>query len=50
MFKNTLPTLEGQVQSGKIEIALFEFIDDPQGLQVVLEPAVLFHALVQRVS
>ena len=49
VLEDALAALEGEVQAGELRIALLEFIDRAQRLQVVLEAAVLAHALVERV-
>ena len=40
MLEDALPGLEGQVQAIKCRVALFQRIDHPQALQVVLEAPV----------
>src|SRR6516165_2017100 len=49
MLENALAAFEGEVQPAKRRITLLQLIHYPQRLQVVLEPAVVAHALVQRV-
>src|SRR5882762_2448337 len=48
MLDDALADLKGEVQAGKIEIALFELIDDAQGMQIVIEMAAVHaHQLVE---
>ena len=48
MLDDALADLKGEVQPGKIEVALFELIDDAQGMQIVIEmAAVRAHQLVE---
>jgi hypothetical protein len=49
MLENALARLEAKVQAVKLRVALFERIDHPQALQVVLKTTVLRHAGVERV-
>ena len=48
MFDDAFAHFEGEIQAGKIEIALLELLDDAQRVQIVIEAlAVLAHALVE---
>ncbi len=47
MLEDALAALERQVEAGEFGIALLQLIHHPQGLQVVLEPTIRSHALVQ---
>ena len=47
MLEDALASLEAQVEAVKCRIALFQQVDDTQRLQVVLESAMRFHAVVQ---
>src|SRR5262249_46798711 len=49
VLQDAFARLEGEVQAAEARIALFEFVDDAQRLQVVLEAAVVAHAVVERV-
>jgi len=49
VLEDALAALERQVESREVGVALLEFVHDAQGLQVVLEPAVVAHALVERI-
>ena len=49
VLEDAFANLEGQVQAGKLGIALFQFVDHAQRLQVVLEATEFAHAFVQRV-
>ena len=49
VLQDALARLEAQVQSVECRVALLEFVDDAQRLQVVLEATVAVHARVQRV-
>src|SRR4051812_21925125 len=49
MLEHSLATFECQVQSGELGIALLEFVDHAQGLQVMLEAAVSSHAFIERI-
>ena len=49
VLENALAALECEVQAREGGIALLELIDHAQRLQVVLEAAVLAHALVERI-
>ena len=40
VFGDTLPDLPGQVQTGKTGVTVLQDLHDPQGLPVVVEPAV----------
>ena len=46
MLQNTFPRFKRQIQSVERRIALFQYVDDAQRLQVVLETAVRLHAFV----
>ena len=48
MLDDSFAHFEGQIQSGKIQIALLEFLDDVQRMQIVIETiAVLAHAQIE---
>ena len=48
MLDDSFAHFEGQVQAGKIEIALLELLDDPQRVQIVIEAlAILAHARIE---
>ena len=49
MFEDAFAGFKGKVQAVKQGIALFQGIDHAQALQVVLKPAVVRHADVQRI-
>ena len=49
MLQDALARLEHQVQAVEGAVALFQRVDHAQALQVVLEAAVVLHAVVQRV-
>ena len=49
MFQDSLARLEGEVQSRELCVALFEFVDDAQRLEVVFESAEIAQAFVERV-
>ena len=49
VLQDALAGLEHQVQPRELGVLRFEFVDDTQRLQVVLEAAVITHAGVQRV-
>ena len=49
VLEDPFAALESEVKSTKGRVALLELIHDPQRLQVVLEAAVVAHALIQRV-
>ena len=49
MLENALAAFERQIQAREQRIALLELIDRAQGLQVVLEAAVVAHAVVERI-
>ena len=49
MLEDAFARLEHQVEAVEGAVALFQQIDDAQALQVVLEAAVLLHAVVQRI-
>src|ERR1700683_1185885 len=49
MLENSLTAFKSQIQAIKVRVTFLEFIHHAQRLQVVLEPAVLAHALVERV-
>src|SRR5690349_25064633 len=37
MLEHTFPAFEREIQAGELGVALFELVDDSQGLEVVLE-------------
>src|SRR6266849_1336297 len=47
MLQDSFAAFETQIQPVKIGVTLLEFIDYPQGLQIVLEAAEINHAFVQ---
>ena len=47
MLQNSFATFQTQVQPVKIRVMFLEFVDYPQGLQIVLEAAEIHHAFVQ---
>ena len=47
--EDAVPGLAGQVQAGKVGIGAFQRVHDPEGLDVVLEAAVVAHQPVQHV-
>ena len=47
MLDDALAHLPGEVQAGKVGVALLEHVDDAQALRVVLEAAVRLHQAVQ---
>ena len=48
MFHDALAHLKRKIQSGKIQIALLELLDDPQRMKIVIEAlAMLAHAFVE---
>ncbi len=47
VLQNTLPRFEHQIQAGKVGVTLFELVDDPERLQVVLEAAEGAHAGIE---
>ena len=48
MFHDALAHLKRKIQSGKIQIALLELLDDPQRMKIVIEALAMFaHARVQ---
>src|SRR6266404_5778269 len=47
MLQYSFAAFEAQVQSVEIGVVLFELIDHPQGLQIVLEAAEIDHAFIQ---
>ena len=49
MLEDAFAGLEGEVQPVERGVALLELVDHAQGLQVVLEAAVLAHAFVERI-
>ena len=49
VFENALARFEAEIQAVERAVVLFEFIDDREALQVVLEAAVIAHAFVQRI-
>ena len=49
MLRDPLPDLPGQVEPGERRVAVLEVLDDPEGLAVVIEPAVIGEALGQDV-
>src|SRR6266403_1204822 len=49
VLQNALARLEAKVQTIERAIALFQFIDDPERLKVVLEATELPHTIVQRI-
>ena len=49
VLQDALARLERQVEPGELRIALLEFVHHSQRLQVVLEPAEIAHAFVERV-
>ena len=49
VLEDAFARLEREVEAVESAVALLELVDHAQRLQVVLEPAVLLHALVQRV-
>ena len=49
VLEDAFAAFEGEVEPAKLRVALLELVDHAQRLQVVLEAAVLAHALVQRV-
>ena len=49
VLEDALAHFEREVEAGKLGVALLEFVHHAQRLQVVLEPAELAHAVVQRV-
>ncbi len=44
-----LTHLPRQVQAGKVGVAFLELIDEPQRVQIVIEPAMILQAIVERV-
>ena len=44
VFQDALAGLEHQVEAGKVRVPRFQFINDTQRLEVVLESAVVAHA------
>ena len=49
VFQDALARLVCQVQTCEFRVFFFQFIDDSQGLQIMLKPPEGFHAAVQRV-
>ena len=49
MLEHALACFERQVQAIEAQVAFFEFVHYTQRLQVVLEPAVVFHALIEHI-
>ncbi|CAM2149469.1 hypothetical protein PT2222_210122 [Paraburkholderia tropica] len=49
MLENALARLETEIEAVERAVVLLQFVDDRETLQVVLEAAVLAHALVERV-
>jgi len=49
VLQNAFAAFEGEVQPVEIRVALFEFVDHPQRLQIVFEAAEILHAFVQRI-
>jgi hypothetical protein len=49
MFEDALARFVREIEPRKLCVALFEQIDDTQRLEIVFEPAVLAHALVERI-
>ena len=49
MLQDAFAHFERQVEARELGVALLELVDDAQRLQVVLEAAVVAHALVERV-
>jgi hypothetical protein len=49
MFRQSLPHLPGEVQSGKIRILPLQFLHHPQALSIVLESILPLHEAIQRV-
>src|SRR6185437_15072232 len=49
MFEDAFTALEGQVETTELRIALFQLIHHAQGLDVVLEPSIGAHTLIQRI-
>src|SRR5258705_776336 len=49
VLEDSYAAVEGEMQPGQVRVAFFEFIDDAQRLQVVLESAVVAHARVERI-
>ena len=47
MLENALTGFERQVEAGEFRVALFEFIDHAQRLQVVFKSAKFLHAGIQ---
>ena len=45
--KDPVPRFASQVEAGKVRIGAFECVHDAEGLDVVLEPAVVPHQVVQ---
>ena len=49
VLQNPLAAFERQIQSIEVRVLLFELIDHPKRLQVVLEPAIVRHALIESI-
>ena len=49
VLEDAFAAFEGEVEPGKLRVALLELIHHAQRLQVVLEAAVVAHAVVERV-
>ncbi len=49
MLQDALAAFKSEIEPLEVGVALFQFVHDAQGLQVVLETTVLTHAGVERV-
>jgi hypothetical protein len=47
VLEHAFPAFECQIEPGKIRVPLLEFIHHAQRLQVVFEPAVFAHAVIE---
>src|SRR3990172_5390445 len=48
MLEDALAGFESQIQAAKWSVLLFQHVDDPQRLQIVLKTTISAHAVVQR--
>src|SRR6476661_8634510 len=49
VLQNAFACFEREIKTVECGVALFEEVNDAETLQVVLEPAIRFHALIERV-
>ncbi len=49
MLDDPLPHFKGKIQAGECQVALLELFDDPQRVQIMIEPVAIFpHPPVER--